>query len=329
VIEDFRAIDRLTADAWPKNGPARQIVAELLKTNPVFALGVASKLSGDGRLFWRGRPEMLTEKWDAPLAAARKRWEAEEAQAWDEGVPPSGPWVRCVIRDRLLALSNGLGCPRAEDFFLRLPNQNSAGRDEVARFFPPLLRCRDRRLVRQSASLLMHARVEEAVDEVCRIADGPDRELADDALSALSNLAPNSRATAFLRRKMTDADPQLALSAAVVSCYSGDGSGLAFMLRCARHPDPKVRLEAAAMLGGVSQVRRTDRIQPLLLERLGAESDPAVLERVIESLGVFTDPKVLEAIRPFLSHSDERVRVRAKLVSEHVAKVLGRKQLTP
>src|SRR5262249_57429043 len=124
--------------------------------------------------------------------------------------------------------------------------------------------------------------------------------------------------TQYLRRKMTGDDPGLALEAAIVSCYSGDASGGALVVRCMKSDDPELRLKA------IAQVVDADHFRPhhaaivrALLDELKEPTSDAHLERAIESLGAYPSDEVLEAVTPFLKHKNPQVAQRAQMsVSE-------------
>jgi len=150
--------------------------------------------------------------------------------------------------------------------------------------------------------------------KLMEIAEGPDREVAMAALSRMSSLPARLEMTEFLRKKMGDPDPHVALKAAIVTCYSADWSGFEKLLAHATHEDPKLRLAAIAQLGDSQFLRHRDRIVPKLLDRLGKETDPALLERAIESLGTYRSKEVLAAVEPYLKHENKSIRTRTELV---------------
>jgi hypothetical protein len=109
-----------------------------------------------------------------------------------------------------------------------------------------LVRSHARQVVSRSMNRLMSLESEAALDDLFRIGDGPDRALAAEAIGSLSSYAANPRIVQYLRRKMTDGDRGLALNAAITSCYSGDASGGALVVRCLKSDDPALRLTAIA-----------------------------------------------------------------------------------
>jgi HEAT repeat protein len=166
----------------------------------------------------------------------------------------------------------------------------------------------------------------EQIPERIEIADGADKEVALEALSQLSNYQPTPPIIVFLNQKMKDKDEQIALKAAIISCYSGDWSGFDILLQHVGHHEPALRLTAVAQLADVRFRTHAKRVVPLLLERLRLEKDPGVLERAIESLGNYPSRQVLDAIQPFLKHENERVRARTKLVVDWMTRDLGKQQ---
>ena len=113
---------------------------------------------------------------------------------------------------------------------------------------------------------------------------------------------------------MKSDDREIALVAAIITCYSGNWSGFESLIAAVDDSDPKLRKKAAAQLGDVQFIRHKDRIQTCLLRRLTKETNPAALERVIGSLGTYPSEEVKKRIAPFLKHESELVKRRAELV---------------
>jgi hypothetical protein len=113
---------------------------------------------------------------------------------------------------------------------------------------------------------------------------------------------------------MADMDRDLALEAAIVTCYVSDSSGFPVLLRCAGGEDPALRLKAIAQLGDPRFRRYSARVLPLLLEELKTPTTDEHLERTIEVLGSYPSADVLATIKPFLKHRNAQVSGRARLV---------------
>jgi hypothetical protein len=329
LVEDDQAINRFVGAIWPDDNhvPARAVVAELLRDNPLFARGGELKTYGWDAMEWRDHQEMHTVTWDKPLRDALAFWRSRlftlaETEKLEDQVKA---WH--ALTDRLIFLSDGLSAPvdasHPPGSILMRPREQWP-REERVRFDLKLARTRAPDIVRASVGRLSATESAEALPLIIRLADGPDKRLAEEALSCLSNYDPHPQIAAFLRRKMTDPDPNLALEAAIIACYSGDGSGFPVLFRHVRHPDPALRLKAVAQLGDASRFRRyAGRVVPELLELLQDEKDPAVLERVIESLGGYPSKQTFDAVAPFLKHLHEQVRTRAQLIIGLIGRELG------
>jgi hypothetical protein len=325
LVEDYAAIDRLTLNGWPNDERRRAQMAKLLKGNPLFSDGGVAKTYGDDVGLWDGRPEMHTIRWQAGQQEAEESWD-DAFKTLAENKPTDEERVLETLIDRLLYVSDNFSSPPVQGSFLGFIN---AVRDSSAgvrsRLHLKLAQCRDPELALGSLSRLSTAQSVEAIDPLITIADGRNAELASRALTLMGNYDFHPRLNQFLRRKTSDPNPLIALQAAIVTCYCGDASGYPIVLRCADHPQAKVRLEAVAQLvdlkvGG----RDTARSRDLLLRRLTAEPDPEVLERVVESLQSYPTRAVRDAVEPFARHTHERVRARAKLVLNILDRDLGR-----
>ena len=133
-----------------------------------------------------------------------------------------------------------------------------------------------------------------------KLAKGSDKAVALKALSQMSDLKPNNALTSLLGEMMKSDDREIALVAAIITCYSGNWSGFESLIAAVDDSDPKLRKKAAAQLGDVQFIRHKDRIQTCLLRRLTKETNPAALERVIGSLGTYPSEEVKKRIAPFL-----------------------------
>jgi hypothetical protein len=214
VIEDDAAVDEFAAilDA----GPARDTFSALLKDNPIFAVGGGAKTYGWDDQRWRARPQMLRSQWDEPLAVAQQLWRAEIDMLTKRDSPAGHGRATVALVDRLLLLSDRFRVEPGSDFANRVGGWSTT-------YLPPreqeqllltLVRSHSRYVVSRSMNRLASQRSEAALDELFRIGDGPDRELAAEALSSLSDYAPNPRIAQYLRRKMVGVDRNVALAAA-------------------------------------------------------------------------------------------------------------------
>ena len=318
VIEDDDAVEKLAAEL--DAGPVRETFAVLLKDNPVFAAGALPKTYGWDRVEWGGRPQMLHSPWDEALQAASQKWREGIERLTEKTLPAGGNRALETLIDRLLQLSDGFRVDPGYDFVDHLDARVTAclppkGQE---RLYLTLVRSHSRFVVSRSVNRLMSLRSEAALDELFRIGDGPDRTLAKEAIGALSSYATDRRISQYLQHKMTDDDRGLALRAAIVSCYSGDASGGALVVRCMKSDDPALRLEA------IAQVVAADHFRPhhaaivrALLEELKQPTSDAHLERAIESLEAYPSAEVLAAVKPFLTHQNPQVVQRTRMtVSE-------------
>jgi hypothetical protein len=124
---------------------------------------------------------------------------------------------------------------------------------------------------------------------------------------------------------MTDDDRGLAIEAAIVSCYSGDASGGALVVRCMNSDDPALRLTA------IAQVVDDDHFRPhraaivgALLDELKDPTSDAHLERAIESLEAYPSEEVLVAVKPFLRHQNPQVVQRARMTVSEIQRAKRR-----
>jgi len=326
VVEDDAAIDKLAAalDA----GPVRDTVLALLKDNTVFAVGGGhKKMDGWDWSFGRARPVMPGGTWDKPLDAAKKAWAKEIERLTSKDAPAGSARAVAAIIDRLLFLSDDLRADPGTDhtrsisgWVMSLPPNDSE------RLHLRLLRSRSPSVVKWNIGLLGVRAFDAALAELFRIGDGPNRELASEALSELSNYDPDPRIAAYLRRKMTDDDPAVALHAAIISCYSGDASGGGVVVRCMSSDDPKLRMEAIAQVVDEKRFRpHRDAIVRALLAELKAPTSDAHLERAIESLGSYPTDEVMKAVTPFVTHKHKLVAGRAQMTVSAIRREMDRK----
>ena len=193
------------------------------------------------------------------------------------------------------------------------------------RLYLTLIRSHSRFVVSRSISRLMSLRSQAAVDELYRIGDGPDLALAQEAIGSLSSYAPDRRIAQYLRRKMTDDDRGLALEAAIVSCYSGDASGGALVVRCMKSDDPALRLKAIAKVVDNDNFRpHRATIVRALLDELKDPTSDAHLERAIESLEAYPSDEVLAGVTPFLTHGNPHVAQRARMTVSEIQRAKRR-----
>jgi HEAT repeat protein len=151
--------------------------------------------------------------------------------------------------------------------------------------------------------------------ELIRLAEGSSKDVALAALSALSNWSDGSKRdddyreaiTAMLKRLYGNKDEEIALQAAIISCYSGDGSGFPMVLEAARNPDKKIARKAIGQLGCSEFAHHAAEIVPVLIPFLETD-DPDLLNRVIESFGNFKGEA--NRLLPFLSHEKQPIVVR-------------------
>src|SRR5439155_20094824 len=128
------------------------------------------------------------------------------------------PRAAMALLDRLLTLSDNFRAtphPLLRELF---DQRVDMGLDaaERERFHLKFAATHDPAAVMRSINRLMGTRSKAGRDATIRVADGPDPQLAADAISSLSSYRRDPQITQFLRRKMTDADPNLALDAAIV-----------------------------------------------------------------------------------------------------------------
>jgi hypothetical protein len=311
VVEDFAAIDRLAAQL--ESGAGRNTFTELLKQNVFFAGGGMPKSYGWDLLDWRDRPEMRSAVWDESLQKADKLWRDGIVRLTDHGGHPRA--VEMLL-DRLLLLSDNFrGTPNhsLREYFDQHASAGLAPADRE-RFLLKLASTHDRASVSRAMNRLMGMKSKAGIDLLIRIVDGPDEQLGSEAIASLSSYRTDPRIALFLRRKMTDVDPNLALEAAIVSCYSGDWSGVGLLLRAARCDTPSLRLKAIAQIGDPHFRAYANKIVPILLDELKSPTSIDHLERAIESLGAYPSQKVLDAVKPFLTHTNSQVSARARLV---------------
>lgn len=320
VIEDFAAVDKLAGQL--EAGAGRNALADLLKHNVFFAGGGGLKTYGWDAIQWHELPEMLTARWDEAINNDDKRWREGIGRLTDGG---GHPRAMAALLDRLLTMS---------DQFRGQPNQslrelldqrvdNGLSPAERERIHLKLASTRDRATVSRAMNRLMGMKSKASLDVFFRVADGPDSELAVEAISSLSSYSTDAKITEYLRKIMAGANPDLALEAAIVSCYSGDWSGFPLMLRAAKSDNADLRLKAIAQFVDPRFNRYRDKIVPILLAELKSPMSVDHLERAIESLEAYPSKAVLEAIIPFQKHQNDQVRQRAQLVIPAIQRQLN------
>ena len=334
VVEDSAAIDSLTKEL--DDAAARQCVAELLKCNPHFAQGPVLKTYGWDQDSWP-QPEMREIRWQWQVGKATARWQQGIEGLARQGATDSEVRALETIVDRLVHLSDNLRIPLGDRPFYLLTrpvdkNLKPQGRERI---HLKLARSRDIWVASQSIGRLGGHEIVgrygyplpesvPALETLIAIADGSNKDLANTAMSSLSNYRTDPRITQFLRRKMSDADGALALQAAIITCYSGDWSGFPVLLRCARSEDPQLRLRAIAQLVDIRYQKHSARVVPLLLAELKQPLSDRHLERAVESLGTYARIEVVEAITPLLEHQNDQVKRRARLSLDRIERERSR-----
>lgn len=325
VIEDDAAVEKLAAEL--DAGPVRETFAVLLKDNPVFAAGGLPKTYGWDVVRWGGRPQMLHSPWDEALQAARQKWREGIERLTEKTLPADGNRALETLIERLLQLSDGFRADPGSDFVNHLDARvaDCLPAMDRERLYLKLVRSHSQYFVSRSVIRLMSLRSKAALDDLFRIGDGPNRALAEEAIGSLSSYAPDPRIAQYLRRKMTDDDRGLALRAAIVSCYSGDASGGALVVRCMKSDDPALRLKAIAKVVDNDHFRpHRATIVRALLEELNDPTSDAHLERAIHSLEAYPSGEVLLAVKPFLRHQNPHVAQRARMTVSEIQRAKRR-----
>jgi hypothetical protein len=149
------------------------------------------------------------------------------------------------------------------------------------------------------------------------LAQGNDKDIALKALDHLSNWHDTNvhrqEITIALKRLYKHPDPEIALEAAIVSCYSGDRSGFPLWLEATMSDNKAVRIKAVAQLVDDRVVDSADVVVPYLIAQLGV-TDLELLERAIESLGSYKG-NAKHIIR-FLHHPSKEIVLRTILSLE-------------
>jgi hypothetical protein len=296
LVEQQSEIEKLaeTLEAGP-----RETVIELLMCNPLLVSGAVPKTYGWDAQRWDER-EMHQLRAAPAYTRAVSRWEQGIAQLTAEGASPGHVLAFELLIDRLLHLSDALRIPIKDQAYYQLirPVDKHYPLDARERIHVRFARSRDPWVVSRSLGWLRgHEFVAHyaknstistpILDVMFEVADGPDQQLAQEAISSLSSFRPSARIAQFLRRKMTDPDVVLALHAAIVSCYSGDWSGLPVLLRCVRSDDPELRLKAIAQLGDSQFRSHADKIVPLLQSEVANPLSDKHRERALDSLRTY------------------------------------------
>ena len=166
-----------------------------------------------------------------------------------------------------------------------------------------------------------------------KLAQGDDVEIALAAMMHITNDAAHPEPIAspeeladFLSQLMKSDERQVALQAAILTCYSGDWSGFETLLATLSDQDPILRKKAATQLGDASQfVRHKDRIKEQLLKRLATETDAGALGHIVDTLGSYPSKQVLDGLIPFAKHDSEIVRQRAVIALQRIRRHYARK----
>lgn len=145
--------------------------------------------------------------------------------------------------------------------------------------------------------------------DLIQLAEGKNKAVALKALSHLSNWQTNEKyreeITAMLKRLYASKDEEVALQAAICSCYSGDWSGFPMLLEATKSPDKKIAMKAIGQLVDSRYGRsRAEKVVPLLIPHLQTD-DLELLERTIETLGNYKG--TAKQILPFLHHKDKHI----------------------
>jgi hypothetical protein len=326
LVEDQTAITKLAAGLDP--GPAREAFVALLKANPLFTTGGEPKSYGWDLQVWGKHSEMGKSQWDEPIKHANQRWRDGITLLTGPDAPTSHAKALTALMDRLLLVSDNFRSLPNPQFIELLDRRVAENRPraERERLLLKWVRSQDPNAVSRSLGGLMMLKSLAALDAFFAIADGPDRQLAEQAISSLSSFDPDPRITQFLRRKMTDDDPGLALEAAIVTCYVSDWSGMPVMLRCARSKDRELRLKAIGQFCGVRFRRYADKIVPILLDELKQPLSDDHLERAVDSLGTYPEDRVVAAVTPLLKHKNPQVAYRARLSLDTIQRDRDRDQ---
>lgn len=145
----------------------------------------------------------------------------------------------------------------------------------------------------------------DAAPELIRLAEGKNKTVALRALSHLSNWhgarEHRGEITAMLKRLYASKDEEVALQAAIISCYSGDWSGFPMLLEATKSPDKKIAMKAIGQLVDSRYSGRAKKVVPLLIPHLQTD-DLNLLNRTIETLGNYKG--TAKHILPFLQHED-------------------------
>lgn len=331
VVEDYAALDVLIARSLPKKANLQTKAALLLKSNPMLAEGVIPKTFGWDSLVWPRKSAMQTEVW-------AKRY-ADAHMAWLRCIPPNDvkdaetadlDFLELLI-DRLFELSGGNALPdRTASYLLDYVRRVGTNRAhfklylKLAHFNHPVSQgcCR----------ILAEANCVDVLPLIQKHVDSPLRELRLQAVESIGRLGSHPEGADLLRRKMTDSDPEIALSAASTLTFYGDGKndGFRIMLRMLYHDDPKIREKASVSVGGVCGfIPIKKRLVPELGDLLSSVKEPDFINAVLYTLSTIADPAVFETVRPFLKHPDESVRKQAQMALDDVKKIIDSQSQDP
>lgn len=313
LVEDGKAIDRLLTDTFPEDTPTRDTTARLLKANPFFAVGTQSKTYGWDAMSWTTDEDMRQVAWTKKLDHANSAWKDSLAHIRQKASLEDDVRARAVILDRLLALSNNLACPSDPTralYYSLVGIDDRWSREDQIRLHLKLGRCNSSWHAALSLNRLSSLNSTEAIGLLVSIAGGSDSELAECALSSMSNYSYNAEIDAELKKLMTHRDPERALHAAIITCYSGDWSGFPLLLEGTKSPNRAIAMKAIGQLVDSRYQGRANQVVPLLLPHL-ATKDMALLERTIETLGNYRIAAT--HVLPFLKHENKNILLRTIL----------------
>lgn len=156
------------------------------------------------------------------------------------------------------------------------------------------------------------SQIPDVAPDLIRLAEGKDKEIALCSLSALSNWGNTSKhraeITAMLKRLYRNIDEDIALEAAIISCYSGDWSGFPMILETARSPDKTKAIKAIGQPGTTTFEEHEKEIIPILIPLLNTD-DLSLLDSTIEAFGTYKG--TAKYILPFLTHENSAITDRA------------------
>ncbi len=200
---------------------------------------------------------------------------------------------------------------RLRDMLLRqiIDQLNSHGTPEAKAILKGFLAASNRAMVLRTMRLRGSPDVDvDVAADLIRLAEGKDKAIALEALSKLSNWHGTGKhrgeITAMVKRLYAHEDAEIALQAAIISCYSGDGSGFPMLLEATKSPDKAIAMKAIGQLVDCRFSGRGRQVVPLLLPHLKTD-DLNLLSRTIETLGNYRS--AARDVIPFLYHKDKRI----------------------